>query len=201
MKFDDLDEMIPYTKGGKQKVLSMHPYKGIKLRMPGRHAMETTPIGGDFVVEVTDVDSGLLWVDHQFKHDDIFIDLEKKVNSYFDAASLLGGCYFEIVHFGEDPDPMRVPGAHKFSHDSLDYVTFLHAVQCLAVAEHRRYAKFEAKLGGKYLPLRFAAGILDEKWTAAEAISRQKMGRPGVEWLEKEKGLPFLTEKLFEQVN
>jgi hypothetical protein len=73
---------------------------------------------------------------------------------------------------------------------------FLQAVQCLAVAEHRRYARFEPQWGGRYLPFRFGAGIEEGLWTAAQAIDKQKKGRPGVEMLERQFGVPFMTKEL-----
>lgn len=195
MKFDTLNEMIPYVKGGKQKILSMYPYNAITLRMPGRHAMDTDPIGGDFVVCVDD--ENMDWTEHQFTHTDLFNDLQVKrdwadVNDY-DLAGVLMQDYLTVVLTSKDPELMRweesgFPGIHP--------QTFLYAVQCLAVAEHRRYAKYEEKFGGRFLPFRFGAGIVEGLWTATDAADKQKKGRPGVEWLEKDFGVPVLTKEL-----
>jgi hypothetical protein len=190
--------MIPYVTGGKQKVLSFSPYNAITLRMPGRHATDTDPIGGDFVVCVDEEDMG--WVQHQFTHSDIFMDLENKKNALPPGASFileLDGfmrLYADIVKLGNSP--VQNLSRPSYMKDTLHPQTFLCAVQCLAVAEHRRYARFEAKFGGRYLPFRFGAGIVEGLWTAAEAIEKQRRGRPGVEWLEKEKGIPILTKEL-----
>jgi hypothetical protein len=126
--------------------------------------------------------------DHQFTHTDIFKDVELKGNS---PACLIGP-YLDIVQ-GADPQGLALldvlgPG--------MDRDTFLCAVQCLAVAEHRRYAQFEAKWGGRYLPFRFAAGIAQGLWTAADSANLQKKGRIGVEILEKAHGTPELTKEL-----
>src|SRR5690242_5727952 len=78
MRFSELHEHIPLARYGKEKSLTMEPYKGITLAMPGRHAEDTAPKGGDFVVMVTD--PSVKWRKHQFKHDDIFADIELKYN-------------------------------------------------------------------------------------------------------------------------
>lgn len=193
MRFEKLNEMLPYVNGGKNKILSYQPYNGITLRFPGRHAKDTTPIGGDYVVCVDD--ETLDWVSHQFTHEDIFNDLERKVKSDPDSTSFLIRQYANIVANGDDPEKISVGDDYNYP-DSLHPQTLLYAVQALAVAEHRRYEKFENKFGGRYLPFRFSAGIVEELWTAADAIGRQRRGRPGVEWLEKEFGTPTLTKEL-----
>lgn len=191
MKFDKLHAMIPYVKGGKTKILSMRPYPDIKLMLPGRHAKDTDPVGGDFVVCVTD--SNMNWENHQFSHNDIFADLVVKANAEPDATDCLMGMYLEVIK-GEDPEIMVVPGGDRLP--GIDYTTFLRAVQCLAIAEHRRYHQHEAKFGGRYLPFRFATGIVDGLWSPIVAAGKEKYGRPGVEQLERLHGTPFLTQKL-----
>lgn len=193
MKFAELHEHIPLARYGKPKSLTMEPYKGITLAMPGRHAEDTTPKGGDFVVMVTD--ANVSWKKHQFKHDDIFNDIEVKHEADLpDELNLLMVNYLEVIAVGKDPGRMicgsGLPG--------IDPFVFLHAIQCLAVAEHRRYAQHEPKFGGRFLPFRFAAGIAEGLWTAHDAIQKQRFGRPAVERLEKQKGMPALTQKLFD---
>ena len=191
MKFDNLHAMIPYAKGGKEKILSMRPYPDIELRLPGRHAKDTDPVGGDFVVCVTDNNMG--WECHQFTHSDLFSDIDNKALADADATDCLMGAYLEVIQ-GEDPDLFQVPGDSRLP--GLDCTTFLRTVQCLAVAEHRRYHQYEAKFGGRYLPFRFAAGIVDQSWLIIDAASKEKYGRPGVEQLERLHGRPLLTQKL-----
>ena len=191
MKFTTLNDKIPYVIGGKEKILQMHPYENITLRMPGRHAKDTTPKGGDFVICVTSENVG--WNEHQFTHTDLFKDVEEKAFKLNDLSNQLMASYLQIVHRDFDTsllayDPKGIPG--------IEPMLFLHAVQCLAVAEHRRYSQYESKFGGRYLPLRFAAGISEGLWTAADAASMQKKGRPGVEILEKLHGTPVLTKEL-----
>lgn len=191
MKFDKLHSMIPYAKGGKEKALSMMPYPDITLRMPGRHAKDTDPVGGDFVVCVSD--NNMNWQEHQFTHSDLFSDLDNKALADADVTESLMGAYLEVIQ-GADPDVFQVPGAARLP--GLDCTTFLRTVQCLAVAEHRRYHQHEAKFGGRYLPFRFAAGIVDQSWLIIDAASKEKYGRPGVEQLERQNGTPLLTKKL-----
>lgn len=177
--------------GGKQKILTMHPYNAITLAMPGRHAKDTTPLGGDFVVMVDD--DTMDWTRHQFTHTDLFRDLDNKAIISPTLALDFVDLYRQIVQ-GADPEKMDSEPFEGLG--GIHPVTFLRAVQCLAVAEHRRYAKFEAQWGGRYLPFRFSAGIVEGLWTAGDAIDRQRRGRPGVEWLEKDHGVPLLTKEL-----
>lgn len=189
MDFKTLHETIPYAKGGKEKILSMSPYSGVILALPGRHALDTVPVGGDFVVMVTD--PAFPRVNHQFTHTDIFKDVE--VKTAHNDIDFFMRAYAGVVT-GSDPlnyspgDDVVLPG--------IDFTTFLCASQCLAVAEHRRYAKYENKYGGRFLPFRFAAGIAEGLWTAADAANLQRKGRPGVEILESQNGTPELTKEL-----
>ena len=186
MNFDELNKFVPYHLIGKEKSIRYEPYPNIVLAMPGRHAYDTSPLGGDFVVMVTD--PVFARAEHQFTHTDIFKDVEQRSNT---PGSLIGP-YFQIIQ-GDDPDGI---GMLDVFVSGVDRDTFLHAVQCLAVAEHRRYRQFEKQFGGRYLPFRFAAGIDEGLWTAADAASMQKKGRPGVEILEKMNGVPTLTQEL-----
>lgn len=194
MKFDKLNELIPYVVGGKQKVLTMHPYNAITLAMPGRHAKDTSPVGGDFVVMVDDDDMD--WTRHQFTHTDLFQDLQNKRDSGVlgkKNADDLMKLYLDVI---KGAAPIEGIGTIANWVGTIHPQTFLYAVQCLAVAEHRRYSQHEAKFGGRYLPFRFGAGIVEGLWTATDAAERQRRGRPGVEWLEKDFGTPFLTKEL-----
>lgn len=191
MKFEKLHNAIPYVIGGKEKVLTMTPYPDIALRMPGRHAKDTEPKGGDFVVCVSD--NNMNWDNHQFTHNDLFADLYGKAHTELDSTNCLMGLYLEVIN-GEDPEIMRVPGGDRLP--GIDYTTFLRAVQCLAIAEHRRYHRFEGQFGGRYLPFRFGAGIVEGLWSPLVAASKERYGRPGVEQLERQQGVPSLTKKL-----
>ena len=189
LKFEKLNDTIPYAIGGKVKSLVMEPYDGVFLAMPGRHADQTTPKGGDFVVMVTDPIIG--WNRHQFTHDDIFRLIEDHPGTC--SRNVVLAAYLKVVT-GADPDKVQSMSG-QFGH-VLENKRFLHAMQCLAVAEHRRYAHYEEQFGGRFLPFRFAAGIGEELWTANDAIKVQKYGRPAVERLEKKHGVPALTAKL-----
>jgi hypothetical protein len=192
MDFKQLHETIPYAKGGKEKVLTYSPYPNITLAMPGRHALDTIPIGGDFVVMVTDSIFDIS--DHQFTHTDLFKDVEARRSSEDPEDKVLMEAYLKVI---QGADPASLPIAPQIANEiCMDRLTFIRAVQCLAVAEHRRYAKYENKFGGRYLPFRFAAGIDEGLWTAADAAGLQRKGRPGVEILEKQYGVPKLTQEL-----
>lgn len=191
MKFSELHEHIPLARYGKEKSLTMEPYKGIVLAMPGRHAEQTSPKGGDFVVMVTDDRVG--WKQHQFKHDDIFNDVEnRRKQVHLSDMHNFMEYYLQVVAAGIDP---KYPPFTAVT-GGITPEIFFHAIQCLAVAEHRRYHHHEEKFGGRFLPFRFAAGIAEGLWSPADAIKVQKYGRPAVERLEKNNGRPTLTESL-----
>jgi hypothetical protein len=186
MLFDEMNERIPHALGSKVHVLRMDVYPEIQVRMPGRHQKETPIPGGDFVVLVSDEGAG--WSNHFFKHDDIFDDVQRKRDTDPDAMELLMNDYADVV-FGADPTKMKRERG-KWT-DSLHPQTFLRAVQALAVAEHRRYAKHEPKGGGRFLPARLASGIVEGLWTSHDAKAVQKRGRPGLDWLISTKGQPI----------
>jgi hypothetical protein len=196
MDFKTLHEMIPRATGDKLHVMEMKPYPNITLAMPGRHQNDTDPVGGDFVVMVDDDEKG--WVKHQFTHGDLWDDLEEKMAYDPQDAVLLMKDYASVVRGSEIPTHWLVKPGDTF-HGSLHVMTFLYAVQCLAVAEHRRYWPHECQGGGRYLPARFSMGIIEGKWTAADAKQYQYRGRQGLENLIKEKGRPTPLKKFAEQ--
>lgn len=197
MNFNKLNEIIPYVVGGKSKILSMQPYNAVTLRLPGRHAKDTDPVGGDFVVCVDDEEMD--WTSHQFTHSDLFADLEKKTRASSEHPGLAYGYmkdYLAVIQ-GADPEKFVSSPDYERTLPGIHPTTFLYAVQCLAVAEHRRYAVHEKRWGGRFLPFRASAGIVDGLWSAIDASERtRKRGRIGVEWLEKEFGTPMLTKEL-----
>lgn len=203
MDFKTLHETIPYTTGSKLHVMEMKPYPNITLSMPGRHQNDTDPIGGDFVVMVDDINKS--WVKHQFTHGDLWHDLEKKKDADKDSAVLLMKDYASVVR-GADPESTGWDFENGLVAEDLDDVwehtllpqTFLYAVQCLAVAEHRRYWPHECQGGGRYLPARFSIGIIEGYWTASDAEKYQYRGRQGLENLIKEKGRPTPLKKFAE---
>lgn len=198
--------MIPHTTGDKNHVVTMSPYNGVVLAMPGRHQKDTDPVGGDFVVMVSDFNLG--WVNHQFTHDDIFLDIEKKVKQNKAEAERLYFDYVRVV-FGDDPAkvewhrPSNHPKGLDLSEPSDDWddtlhpQTFLYAVQCLAVAEHRRYHQHEAKGGGRFLPVRFAGGIVEGLWRAEDCKRVQRRGRLGLDHLISAHGSPKPLKEIY----
>jgi len=195
MKFDELNKMIPYTTGDKLHVMEMSPYKGITLSMPGRHQNDTTPVGGDFCVMIDSSNIG--WTHHPFTHGDLWDDLEAKLGADPAGARLLMRDYAQVVR-GECPEGIWTIASGNPWANMLHPQTFLYAVQCLAVAEHRRYWQSERDGGGRYLPARFSMGIIEGKWTSADAKAYQYRGRQGLENLIKEKGRPSPLKKYAE---
>lgn len=194
MDFETLNKLIPHATGETLHVLTMSPYNGITLAMPGRHQRDTDVPGADFVVMVDDTNLG--WIKHQFTHDDLFNDMQAKathdktdVGNY---ATILMEDYAKVV-LGADPEEIRwgraeLPGLHP--------QTFLYTVQCLAVAEHRRYHQHERRGGGRFLPARFTSGIVEGLWTADDCKRVQRRGRIGLDFLIKEKGKPTDLKEL-----
>ena len=191
MRFEELNEFIPHVTGTKLHVAELSLGLGVKLAMPGKHQNDTPIPGGDAVVMASDSEIG--WANHPFTHQDIFDDVETKIQADPARAKILMSHYAKIL-FGEDPDLfLWSRGDWK---NSLHPKTFLYSVQALAVIEHRRYAKFEARMGGRFLPARFASGIVEGRWTAADCKAVQRRGRPGVEWLEAQHGKPISLKEL-----
>lgn len=188
MKFQELNELIPWVTGQVNHVVTMTPYNAVTLAMPGRHQYDTPERdGGDFVVMVSDDQLG--WINHQFTHDDLFADIERKTVSHMRMGYALMDAYAKVVVKGVDPDSFDFKRNVKWQ-GTLHPQTFLYAVQCLAVAEHRRYGQHERRGGGRYLPARFASGIVEGLWTAADAKAVQRRGRLGLDQLISEKGKP-----------
>lgn len=193
MKFDELHSKIPYVTGSVNHVLMMTPYDGVTIRMPGRHQLDTSPIGGDMVVEITDDTTS--WESKQFTHQHIFEDFQDKTDLNEEAAKNLMQHYARVVLEGVDVDRLIVFTPEEWQ-GTINPAILLAALQCLAVAEHRRYARYEAKMGGRFLPARFAAGIVYGLWTADDAKMVVRKGRPGVEMLERLNGKPPTLQEL-----
>lgn len=187
MRFDDVHAMVPYEHEGDIHSKSLQIYREVRVKYPGKHALDTDPIGGDFVVEVECNSAGWSW--KQFTHGDIFKDVEDKTlfNPTFmkeqgivDLARVVKEN--SLVRTSLPWDAVKLPG--------LRYNTFLRASQVLAVAEHRRYHRFEKGGGGRFLPLRFSIGIVYGHWTAQDAIRVQRTGVHGLRSLCKDFGNP-----------
>lgn len=156
--------------------------------MPGRHEQDTDPAGGDFVVMVDDEEMG--WVLHQFTHDDLFFDIERKVLASRTTAEKLLSAYAKIVVHGVSPGTFNFKQIKSWT-GTLHPQTFLYAVQCLSICEYRRHGHHERRGGGRKLPLRFSSGIVEGLWTAQEASGVQRRGRVGLDNLMKTNGKPM----------
>lgn len=194
MKFSEVDDLIPAATGPLYTT-TLQVYPNVSAVFPGRHQDQTDPEGLDFRVDTTSQAKG--WVNHPFTHTDLFVDLQEKADADKPLTQTLVLAYAMVVRSGLDPrvaqntvmgDLDTLPG--------LEPHIFLQTVQCLAVAEHRRYPQFASKFGGKFLPLRFSAGIAAGHWQAIDAANMQRRGRPGVEILEKKYGRTPLFKEL-----
>lgn len=196
MLFNELNREVPHVLGEVLYAVKMHPYKDVELAMPGRHQKDTPIPGGDFVVRATCKSAG--WKNHPFTHDDIFDDVELKHTECPVPTQDFMNAYAQVV-LGRDPEDFKYEQFVSFLEDvGVFPITFLKAAQCLAVAEHRRYAKHEPRGGGRYLPLRFAMGISEGLWTAKDCKDQQRRGRPGLDHLIAQHGkLPVLTGGAF----
>ena len=184
----ELNKAIPYVTGKVLHVGGAEVYPGVKILMPGKHQYKTEPPGGDAVVLVTDKSVG--WSDRKFRHTDFFDDIEEK--TMFDAIEtnrLMKDYLLILQNQPYDPDYYELPGVQ--GHIALA------AWQVVGIMEHRRYRQYEKQFGGMYLFPRFCWGIAEGLWNAEEASWLEKKGRPGVEQLERERGVPILTKELF----
>lgn len=193
MKWDRLEKLIPYVEVGKDElhhskvtVVREVPGAGLYAQQPGLYWRKTSPLGGDFLIEVTS--SGVDWNHHQFTHTDLFEDLEKKSRR---RRAYMQGTWapalVRVVSEGEDP-LRQLMGSVPPQMDGLPVGLLLEIAQCLALCEHRRYGRHEP-LGGRCLPSRFALGIIFGVWSAAEAAAVEKDGKHGLSGLRKAKGI------------
>ena len=197
MRLTELENRIPYRV--VSDTLSIHsvscqPYPGIRLDLPGKYWDKTRPLGGDFLVRVTAHEVN--WNAHSFRHVELFADIERRRQSDqktgASRALELLDAYFHVVN-GEDPDSFhhleQVP-------NTLAPLTFLRAVQCLALAEHRRYGLLSSRGGGKWLPWRFTHGIAHGHWTANQVAQVEKNGITGLVNIEGDRGMPEELRRL-----
>lgn len=197
MKWDELDAFVPFGRMGDLHTEQLDIAQGrdwtVRLLLPGKYQSKTTPPGGDFVVRVSS--ESAKWTDKAFKHSDLFADLaaKRRVHHAWLAASL-APALVRVVAEGADTDevapesPAGMPG--------LTPDAYLVASQALALAESRRYARFESRGGGRYLPARFSLGIMFGNWEGGDATRVQKQGLPGLEELRNRHG----QEPGFEEV-
>ncbi len=183
----ELNTDIPFVVGNELHVVGTEVYPGVKIMMPGKHQHETSPVGGDAVITITDLSVG--WTEHKFSHTDFFKDIEMKAQYSQSQTEELMKEYISMLKM----NPLVVG---QYSLPGVQAHLCLYSWQVLAVIEHRRYRQWEKQWGGMYLFPRFIFGIAEGLWTAADAANLQKRGRPGVEMLEKQYGVPILTKEL-----
>lgn len=196
MLFDEVHALIPYVTEGELHSQQMDIYPNVRIKQPGRHAQDTVPLGGDFVVEVNCDTAKWDW--HQFTHTDIFKDVESKTS--VDPALMqqkVAPVLSDIVLNGVDPTTQD-ESFSLYELPGLFLPTLFETTQLLAVAEHRRYFMYEKNGGGRFLPLRFAVGIMYGYWTAAEATKVQRRGSHGLRELYKAHGAPPTIKRILD---
>lgn len=146
--------------------------------MPGKYGL------CDFLVRVTS--QQVHWHRRPFRHTELFEDVQRRYDHDPAAAQALVQAYFQVVQ-GQDPDHFSPLASAP---DCLPPTVFLQAVQCLALAEERRYSDFSRRGGGRWLPWRFGHGIAHGHFTAAQAEAVEKSGLQGIGKLEGERGMP-----------
>lgn len=199
--FDSLHQHIPYVTGGKVKKHSQTlPLEtsgkwAVRVRQPGKYWEKSTPPGGDMVVEVSCNTAGWKW--KQFRHDHLFKDIELKLEDYGKfMRDEFAPALARVVYSKTDPRlellgsivPVEVPG--------LSPEATLFASQALALAEHRRYKRFESRGGGRLLPARFAVGVIFKTWPSEAAAGVMYQGLPGLESLIAQYGKPPTLKEL-----
>lgn len=194
MRFDELHAFLPYVTEGDKHSEVYDVYDNVRCKFPGKHAMDTDPVGGDFVVEVNCSNAGWSW--KQFTHIDIFKDIEEKTKRRPRSMQTWFAPALSSVVMGEEIPEVSV-GASLYP--GVKMKTLLQASQALAVAEHRRYHRFEKNGGGRFLPVRFANGIIFGHWTAEQAAKVQRRGSHGLRELTKEFGNPPTIKRLIKE--
>jgi hypothetical protein len=196
MNFEELESFIPYVEltddvKKHSKVLEVYkrPRWSVLVKQPGKYWEKTTPAGGDMVVAVSCEEA--TWKRKQFKHDDLFQDVQEKLHKHTTfMQQTFAPALARVVFSGGDPGTELLGSLSPIGISGLDPRAALHTAQVLALAEHRRYKQFEVQGGGRFLPARFALGIIFGRWTADEASARQWNGLPGLRKLESAHGSP-----------
>lgn len=198
--FQELNDELPYVESGDKHSIVVEPYEDVRCKFPGKYASKTA--GGDFVVETY---TNGKWI--PLRHKDYFRDIERK--SDIDQSWTVGDLipwYLEAI--SDTPSKLDIPETLVSEPEAwpddlnwtneLGYQTpvIVRTLQLIAVAEHRRYAKYEPE-GGRFLLPRFLIGIACGCWTADEANYYLKVGKPGLDKLRSERGY---REPTFEEV-
>lgn len=190
--FDEINKELPYVTDGDKHSIEIEVYNNVKVQFPGKYAKQTK--GGDFVVLTKHNDK---W--RKLRHKDFFRDVELK--SDFDQSWPINDMlpwYLDTIDSASTKKDVLIPSGLMGEHDAwpdgdnwceaLGYqtITMVRTLQLIAIAEHRRYAKYEPE-GGRFLLPRFLIGIACGGWTADEANYHLKNGKPGLIKLRTEK--------------
>lgn len=159
----------------------------VAVSLPGKYWDRTQPQGGDFVVQVsTQVDTprSPRWITHA----DLLWDFQAKRDSDpRAAATAILPLLAAVVQEGADPEVLASRAMH-LDPPGLPLVISLVASQCIAMCEYRRFGSAEWAGGGRFLPARFATGILVGRWLAEAAVDHEKAGLTGLRDLRRVSG-------------
>lgn len=198
--FEQLNDELPYVESGDKHSVVVEPYEDVRCKFPGKYASKTA--GGDFVVETY---TNGKWI--PLRHKDYFKDIERK--SEFDQAWVVEDLIpWYLAAISDDTTSASMPtglyGEYEAWPEGMNWAepmgyqtdVIVRTLQLIAVAEHRRYAKYEPE-GGRFLLPRFLIGIACGCWTADEANYYLKVGKPGLDKLRSERGY---REPTFEEI-
>jgi hypothetical protein len=185
MRFDELNTHIPYiSPPGKlhsfETIIASGPDWNVSVGQPGKYWDKTDIPGGDGVVMVTD--SNIDWKGRKFRHDHLFDDVEVKTQA--DAHYMRQRFSWALAKILLDNADAETILQTVLPLPGLNMTCLLVAGQTLALMEHRRYADFEKSGGGRYLPARFALGVIYESWSSKQAAQQMYRGSTGLKILE-----------------
>ena len=218
VQWDQLDKKVRYLivlrgQGVRTDVLNRAGPLKVWLEQPGKH-FKTHPMpGGDFKVWLQSARTGNKKRGVTFT--DLFEDAAAKREwadaTGEDARAVLRAIHhamWRIVLDGADPKEAEVELRRFVGRTATRLIgqapgyelpLLLTALQCLALAEYRRYQAHETEGGGRYLMPRAISGVLYGNWTPDEArpvtkttdrVSGRLGGRPALEELEARYGRP-----------
>ncbi len=183
MDWTTLESRVPYVQYSPScdflsgaSVIHDGSQTRISIRQPGKYWYTSTPMGGDFLIEVSSQQAE--WREHAFTHRDLFDDLAMKLSLHGDYLRTRWAIALaRVIGDGADPDHTGITDAD--TNQGVEPLTLLRTAQLLGLCEFRRYGNHEP-VGGRCLPSRFALGIIFECWSSEEAALHEKRGKHGL---------------------
>lgn len=192
----ELDKLVPWLSGPDLHSVALPLYQAsdgtwaVEVRQPGKHQDETYEPGGDFVVVVFSRSAG--WEKGKMvQHQQVFKDVEEKCrrdeHRDFMEARFLPVLYW-AMGYGDAYPPHSLKSEAPADLPGLEIDALLASSQALALAEYRRFRKYEARGGGRQLPARLIAGIIERRWNALECAAARGNGLRHLNLLHAERG-------------